>query len=301
MRVLLVQPLGVQRGFTRRGTLLPPLGLLCVAGGIREVAEIRLVDADVGEMDDAAVVRAVGDWQPDVVGMTLSALTSECVRRFADVAKREWSPVVIVGGPLPSAAPEAVLGYEDIDLVNVGDGEDSMRELCVVLTSGAAVSSVAGIIERGGNAGNVGTTVARRADLGRVGQSSRRSADVGTPVNFVVCRRLADGSAERVRSTALRKSLSIWWRGGASANCHSWTLTSWPTSLTHGVCVTACEGLVGEQRGSAMCEPIRSTSSLPRRCGNPGATSRTWELSLGMTRRCEGCERESSSSKCGGE
>lgn len=109
MNVLLVQPKGVQAGFTRCETRLPPLGLLYIAACIRDIADMRLVDADARGVDDNGVLAGLDGWMPDLVGMTLSTLTVAPVRRFAAAAKAAHSVAVIVGGPLPTAAPDVAL------------------------------------------------------------------------------------------------------------------------------------------------------------------------------------------------
>lgn len=133
IRVLLVQPRGVQEGFTRGETRLPPLGLLYIAAAIRDIAEVRLVDADALNLDDEGVLTSLGNWTPDLAGMTVSSLTLRVVCRFARRVKQAIGARVILGGPLPTAAPEEVLKYQEVDLVGVGDGEPIMRDLCHVL------------------------------------------------------------------------------------------------------------------------------------------------------------------------
>jgi anaerobic magnesium-protoporphyrin IX monomethyl ester cyclase len=123
VRVLLVQSRGVQEGFTRENTKLPPLALLYIAAAIRDIAEVRLVDADALDLDDEGVLSSLGNWTPKLVGITVSSLTLQVVRRFARKIKQVTSACVIVGGPFPTTAPEEVLKYEEFDLVGVGDVE----------------------------------------------------------------------------------------------------------------------------------------------------------------------------------
>ncbi len=149
MNVLLVQPKGVQAGFTRCETRLPPLGLLYIAACIRDIADMRLVDADARGVDDNGVLAGLDGWMPDLVGMTLSTLTVAPVRRFAAAAKAAHSVAVIVGGPLPTAAPDVALESAEFDMAAVGDGEPIMRDLCKRLSSGGSLSGIPGVFCRG--------------------------------------------------------------------------------------------------------------------------------------------------------
>ena len=166
IRVLLVQPRGVQEGFTRSNTRLPPLGLLYIAAAIRDMAEVRLVDADALDLDDEGVLNSLGDWSPILVGMTVSSLTLGIVCRLARKMKQATDARVIVGGPLPSAAPEEVLKYQEVDLAGVGDGEPIMRDLCHALEESRDPEAVEGIVSR-----NVlAKGISRRANLSVVEQ-----------------------------------------------------------------------------------------------------------------------------------
>ncbi len=148
IRVLLIQPRGVQEGFTRRNTRLPPLALLYIAAAIRDIAEVRLVDADALDLDDEGVLTSLDSWVPDLVGMTMSSPTLQIVRRFASKVKQATGARVIVGGPFPTAAPEEVLKYEEFDLAGVGDGEPIMLDVCHTMGESREPETVDGIVSR---------------------------------------------------------------------------------------------------------------------------------------------------------
>jgi anaerobic magnesium-protoporphyrin IX monomethyl ester cyclase len=147
-KVLLVQPRGVQEGFTRGDTRLPPLGLLYIAAAIRQIAEVRLVDADALGIDNQAVLTSLGDWAPDLVGMTVSALTIETVCRFARKVKETTGARIILGGPLPSADPLEALKHQEVDFAGVGDGESIMQGLCLALEESRDPGTVQGVVSK---------------------------------------------------------------------------------------------------------------------------------------------------------
>ena len=62
---------------------------------------------------------------------------------FREVRQSKTSSIFIAGGPHPSARPEETLRY--FDYVVVGEGEETLPELVLVLQNGGDVSSVRGI------------------------------------------------------------------------------------------------------------------------------------------------------------
>ena len=165
MRVLLVQPKDVQRGFTRHDTRLPPLGLLCIAAAIRDIVEVRVIDADATGLDDPQVAAHVGGWIPDLVGMTLSCLTLPVVRRFAQFARETWRAKVIVGGALACAAPDLALQNPEFDMAGIGDGESVMMGLCDRVSAGTHPDGVVGLVCRTAHGISGDTRPARLASL----------------------------------------------------------------------------------------------------------------------------------------
>jgi anaerobic magnesium-protoporphyrin IX monomethyl ester cyclase len=149
IKVLLVQPTGVQEGFTREGTKLPPLGLLNIAASIRYIADTRLIDGDALNLDDFSLLASLNEWVPSLVGVTVSSLTLEVVSRFAHRVKQSM-PItqIIAGGPLATTAPEQILKFKDFDFVGVGDGEAIMPDLCKALGEHREPEVVDGVLTR---------------------------------------------------------------------------------------------------------------------------------------------------------
>jgi len=102
---------------------------------------------------------------------------------------------VILGGPLPSAAPEEVLKRQEVDFAAVGDGEPIMQSLCQALEESRDPETVEGVVSRDNVANDSSRRSPRRADMSRVelpawdmlpGFDSYRSPDsVQTPMTIV--------------------------------------------------------------------------------------------------------------------
>ncbi|MEW6770977.1 MAG: radical SAM protein [Bacillota bacterium] len=113
MKVLLVSPLSgpPAERVSRRG-LLPPLGLLTVAGLVPPEVEVRLVDEAVEEL------QVSGDW--DLVGVTATTAQAPRAYQIAGAFRSRGVPVVL-GGIHPTALPAEAA--EHADAVVIGEAE----------------------------------------------------------------------------------------------------------------------------------------------------------------------------------
>jgi len=115
--------------------------LAVLAGWLREHAnvEILLIDAKFERIGYQEVERRLRAFAPDLVGLT--AFTNEIVQagHVATLAKQLEAELgkpitTLVGGVHATALPEqTLLEFPPFDLVCVGDGEETLTELCGVL------------------------------------------------------------------------------------------------------------------------------------------------------------------------
>lgn len=128
MRVLLVRPerVGEDSSHGRLGIKHVPLGLLYLAGNLRQNGqEAHVCDEIVGD-DFEASLRS---FQPDLVGITCTTPLWDRVQKLVAIAKAQGVKVV-VGGPHASALPELCLNEAPIDAAAVGEGEDTILDMC---------------------------------------------------------------------------------------------------------------------------------------------------------------------------
>ena len=123
MRILLINP--KTEGYSRSVTL--PLGLLSLASVLqKEGHDVRLYDRTV---EKCAEKEVFGAFRPDLVGVSLISTKSVKDMLFlAAFTKRSGLPVV-VGGPLASELPAQILKHREIDIVSLGEGEETWREI----------------------------------------------------------------------------------------------------------------------------------------------------------------------------
>lgn len=149
--IVLFQPPGACRTFTRSGSVYPPLGLCQLAATVSP-SEALVLDADgEGWSDEEALERvlAVG---PQAIGLTATSFTLDLVERwagrFASAGLR-----VLVGGPHASLAPDDLLRRcPSVEAAFRGEGEVCFPEIVSRLATGRSMDGVPGVVVRGGSA-----------------------------------------------------------------------------------------------------------------------------------------------------
>ncbi len=96
------------------------------------------------------LVESVSRSRPDLVALSATTLQFGKVRQLASWVKDELGLPVVCGGVHPTTAPEEVMGEPAIDYVCVGEGEESLLELCNALQSGEPTEGIAGIWSKSG-------------------------------------------------------------------------------------------------------------------------------------------------------
>ncbi len=123
-RILLVKPAG-RKGLSFAFDLIP-IGLEYVAAYITDsVEQVHIVDL---ELDRRTFQACLKQYNPDLVGISLSATEHNETLKLAKIAKK-YGAATVVGGYHPTAVPDAMLSFPQIDVVIRGEGEQPMKEL----------------------------------------------------------------------------------------------------------------------------------------------------------------------------
>ena len=110
-----------------RKAIMPPLGLLTIAGYLPENFSLRLIDRNVAEESEA-------DWEwADVVFLSVMMAQREDYRACVAKAKIRGRPIA-VGGPFTHALPEEASA--DADWICFGEAESIMDELAGDMRAG---------------------------------------------------------------------------------------------------------------------------------------------------------------------
>jgi len=123
MKILLVYPPRVKSATW----LWAPLGLSYIGSVLKnESHKVRGLDLRCQSYD--LYINAIKSWKPDWIGFYIETVSFEESKALMLQAKMNSSKVM-VGGPHPSVCPEEVISLPYIDVVVVGEGEETVKEL----------------------------------------------------------------------------------------------------------------------------------------------------------------------------
>jgi anaerobic magnesium-protoporphyrin IX monomethyl ester cyclase len=169
--LLLANPLFLHEDPVEQRLMTPyfPLGLLYLASSAREAGySTNIFDAMFEDGDDSFAA-ALERERPQVVGISVLATVRAAALRLAEMAHHQGA-IVVVGGADPTGRPESYLlheadGSQPVDVVVVGEGEQTLLELLPVLLEGGPLDGrldqINGLAYRNGN-GQVQRTANRK-------------------------------------------------------------------------------------------------------------------------------------------
>ena len=128
-----------------RQGVLPPLGLAYIASALEEAGhEVDLIDAIALCLSREEVSKRIEQFDPELVGITAMTPTFHGALEAARIAKIHNRKTVI-GGVHMSIYAEETLSYQEVDFGIVGEGEETIVELCSALNEGQDYSSIEGL------------------------------------------------------------------------------------------------------------------------------------------------------------
>ena len=154
MKIILLKApyLELYKGVDDVATNQAPLGIAYIAAVLREAKHtVILLDPENQDMTYDDVASLIQKERPDIVGITSATANFGNAIKLARIAKQAGDPLVVFGGIHATSLPDEVLTkYPEIDIVVVGEGEITMRELCDAMDSGRRVdyASIAGLAFR---------------------------------------------------------------------------------------------------------------------------------------------------------
>ena len=133
--------------------MTPPLGLMYVASYVRQTRgdEVKIFDIRFYKDPLKEIQCIVSEMSPDIIGISALTLEAPAMYQIARFVKTISDAPVIVGGPHATSAPEKVLENKDIDIVIIGEGEITFKELLTSLDKGQGIDNINGIGYRKGN------------------------------------------------------------------------------------------------------------------------------------------------------
>jgi len=223
--------------------LILPLSLVYIATPLKDRFEIKIIDQRVDRQWRKTLCDELQRGKVLCVG--ISSMTGPQISggiEAAEISKKHAPEVPVVwGGVHPSLLPQETIQHPLVDIIVVGDGEETFRELAEVLSSGGDKKNVKGILYKEGG------TVVRTADreqfpINRLDNLSYDVIDI-----------------ERYKSTPLwtnSKSLPVITSRGCPFRCSycynlQFSKKKW-TSLSPKQTVSSIEGLVNKYNISGI-------------------------------------------------
>ncbi len=144
-KILLSHPLFLSQSPDEQAANSPyfPLGLLYLAGYVREHNHQVAIFDGTFETDESAFARALQTERPDMVGISVLLPGKEMALKLAQMAQ-DFGSIVIAGGPDPTKAPLPYLDYPQVDIVVHHEGEQTLVALLDLVDADNLTASALG-------------------------------------------------------------------------------------------------------------------------------------------------------------
>lgn len=147
----------------------PPLGIAYLGAFVRDIVEVKLLDAVIEGAHNRApvsdkmelvglsyddILDQVRSFKPDLVGFSCifsNQLTSIAELSRSIKAEIDRDIILVAGGTHPSFMPERTLKITDLDFIVLGEGELSFRDLLTTHNNGGEISNIDGLAFRDGD------------------------------------------------------------------------------------------------------------------------------------------------------
>lgn len=149
MKVLLMRP--IESRVAKSGDVMPPLGLAYIASILEKNGiEVTVLDCPALSISWEDLRSRITEESPDMLGISCMTTAVPGAMKIANLAKKILPNCTIVfGGPHVTALPrETLLENPNVDVVVIGEGENTVLDLCRSLIKGNRLDSVPGIAFR---------------------------------------------------------------------------------------------------------------------------------------------------------
>ena len=128
--------------------VVPPLGLMYIAAVLEKAGHaVQIYDADPEYHD--TIIREIKDFNPDLVGLSFLTVGYQRAFNFLKQLRQELPDVTYCsGGVHTTVKPTETLRDFDLDFIVVGEGEDTIIEVCEKLGKKESLAGVKGVMYR---------------------------------------------------------------------------------------------------------------------------------------------------------
>lgn len=131
--ILLINP-----KFENAKSFWMPLGLAYIAAYLEKHSfDVKVIDANVLQIENEKIAQLI-EKKPDIVGISAMTPVIYSAWKIAENIKKAYpETLVVLGGAHPSVLPEESLKNDFIDVVVIGEGEETMKEIAASLKNGS--------------------------------------------------------------------------------------------------------------------------------------------------------------------
>ncbi|MCL5985057.1 MAG: cobalamin-dependent protein [Actinobacteria bacterium] len=131
MEIVLINPYPEGASGINEATIEPPLGLAYLAAVLEKDGHTcQIIDANILRMKNTEVLKNISYTNPDCFGISMNVITCRSGFELIKKLRQQYpSTLIIIGGPYPSSLPKYSLEGSEADLVVIGEGELTMREI----------------------------------------------------------------------------------------------------------------------------------------------------------------------------
>ena len=146
MRIALINPPWMYKRLYTHG-IYPPYGLLMVGTVLQRAGhDVRIIDANAHDLDDAGVHAALAQFDPHALGITVFTDSFDYIARTGPWWRSAFpGRPLVIGGPLVSGAPETCLAASGADVATLGEAFESAPRLFAALECGEALDAIPGL------------------------------------------------------------------------------------------------------------------------------------------------------------
>jgi len=132
--------------------VLPPLGIAYIASSLEKAQhEVNIIDAIALGLSKQQLHQRIKEFNPKIVGITAMTPTFRGAQEAGLIAKEE-DAITVIGGVHMSLFPKETLSYDYFDFGILGEGEETMVELCTAIENKQPFERIEGLaFKKNGN------------------------------------------------------------------------------------------------------------------------------------------------------
>jgi len=121
------------------------MGLMFLAAIlVREGYNVKIIDAYLERLNQLKLSKKILIQNPDIVGITTDSCNFYESIRIAKLVKNVTHALVVLGGPHATIRAKEIINYPEVDVVVIGEGENTLLEIVNRLENGKSLEGCKG-------------------------------------------------------------------------------------------------------------------------------------------------------------